>query len=74
MLNDELNDVELGRTLRASLPRATAEGPSRDLWPDVIRRARQPPRWSPADWSVAAVIIVSLLLFPKWFWFLAYHL
>ena len=75
MLNDELNDVELVRTLRAALPpRATAQRPSRDLWPDVMRRVQQPPRWSPADWSVAAIVIVSLLLFPKWFWFLAYHL
>ena len=74
MLNDELNDVELARTLRAALPRAAADRPSHDLWPDVIRRAQQPARWSPADWSAAAIVIVALLMFPKWFWFLAYHL
>jgi len=74
MLNDELNDLELARTLRAALPRATADSPAHDLWPDVIRRAQQRARWSPADWSAAAIVIVALLMFPKWFWFVAYHL
>jgi hypothetical protein len=74
MLNDDTNDVELARTLRAALPRAAAERPSRDVWPDVVRRAQQPAHWSPADWSVAAIVIIALLVFPKWFWFLAYHL
>ena len=74
MLNDDLTDVELARTLRAALPRTAAEKPSRDLWPDVIRRGQQPQRWSPADLSVAAIVIIALTLFPKWFWFLAYHL
>lgn len=74
MLNDELNDVELTRTLRAALPRATAHRPPRDVWPDVIRRVQQPPRWSLADWSAAAIVGITLLMFPKWFWFVAFHL
>jgi hypothetical protein len=74
MLNDELNGVELKRTLRAALPRTVVDRPSRDLFPDVLRRAQQRAGWSPADWSAAAVVIIALLLFPKWFWFVAYHL
>ena len=74
MLNDDLNDVEFARLLRAALPRATAHRPPQDLWPEVIRRAHQRPRWSLADWSAAAVVGITLLMFPKWFWFIAFHL
>ena len=74
MLSDELNDIELKRTLRAALPRTAAAKPSRDLWTDLRRRAQQPARWSPADWSAVAIVILALLVFPKWFWFVAYHL
>ncbi len=74
MLNDEVNDVELARTLRAALPRATAHRPPHDVWSDVIRRAQQPPRWSLADWGAAAIVVITLLMFPKWFWFIAFHL
>jgi hypothetical protein len=31
-------------------------------------------RFSAADLSVAAMVVIALLLFPRWFWFLAYHL
>jgi hypothetical protein len=27
-----------------------------------------------ADWSLAAIVAIVLLMFPEWFWFLAYHL
>jgi hypothetical protein len=69
-----LNDDELLRSLRAAVPRVDLSGLSRDLWPRVVERAHQRPRWSLADWSAAAVIVISLLLVPKWFWFIAYHL
>jgi hypothetical protein len=74
MLNSEPNDIELARTLRAALPRAAAHQPSRDLWPEVIRRTQQPRRWSVADSSAAAIVVIALVMFPKWFWFVAYHL
>ena len=73
-MNGEPNDVELVRTLRAALPRAAARRPPRDLWPDVIRRTQQPPRWSVADLSAAGIVVMALVMFPKWFWFVAYHL
>jgi hypothetical protein len=76
MLNpdDELRDQELVRALRAALPRIDRVAPLRDLWPSVLVRTRQTARWSPLDWSAAAVIVIALLMFPKWFWFVAYHL
>jgi hypothetical protein len=29
---------------------------------------------SSVDWSLAALVAIVLLMFPEWFWFLAYHL
>lgn len=75
-----LNDEDLVRTLRSALPPVAMTAPaapqprSHDLWPSVVARARQRPRWSVADWSVAAMVVVALLMFPKWILFLAYHL
>ena len=69
-----LNDEELVRSLRSALPGIEPSAPSRDLWPAVVQRTQQPVRWSLADWSAAAVVTGALLLFPKWFWFIAYHL
>ena len=68
-----LNDEEIGRLLRAALPIPDASAPSRDAWPLILKRHERP-RWSTADWGVAAAIVIALLLFPEWFWFLAYHL
>ena len=71
-----LNDQDLVRTLRSALPPVVTapQTRTRDLWPQVAERARRRTRWSAADWSAAAAIVIALLMFPKWFWFLAYHL
>lgn len=69
-----LNDEELIRSLRARVPPADPAAPSRDLWPRLLQRTHQRPPWSLADWSAAAIIVITLLMFPKWFWFVAYHL
>jgi hypothetical protein len=69
-----MTDDDLIRMLRASLPDVSAAGPTGDLWEAVVVRAERRIRWTSADWSVAALVAVALLLFPKWFWFLAYHL
>ena len=69
-----MTDEELLRSLRSALRRVDARSPSRDLWPSVVQRAQRPARWSLVDSSLAAVVVLVLLLFPEWFWFLAYHL
>jgi hypothetical protein len=71
MQND---DEHLRGFLKAALPPMRNERPSRDVWPLIAARTSARPSWSLADWSAAAVIVGALLLFPKWFWFLAYHL
>jgi len=68
-------DDELLRSLlKTALPPVTPHPPSRDVWPRVLARTSSGPKWTVTDWSAAAVIVGALLLFPKWFWFLAYHL
>ena len=69
------HDDELLRALlKTALPPAHPGPPSRDVWPRVVACTSAAPKWTLADWSAAAVVIGALLLFPKWFWFLAYHL
>lgn len=72
---NDINDEDLVRhLLHSALPPIGAVTPARDLWPEVVRRSRRQARWTPLDSSLAAVIVLALLVFPKWFWFLAYHL
>ena len=72
VINNEEDSVR--RLLQSALPPLNSVTPSRDLWPDVVRRSQRPARWTSVDSSLAAVVLLALLLFPKWFWFLAYHL
>jgi hypothetical protein len=73
-MNDVNEDMAVRQSLKSALPAVVPAAPSRDLWPDVVARVRRPARWSMLDTSLAAVVVLALLLFPKWFWFLAYHL
>jgi hypothetical protein len=61
-----INDDRLSHLLRTA--------PSRDLWPAVVQRSEARIEVSSADWSLAALVAIALLMFPEWFWFLAYHL
>jgi hypothetical protein len=69
-----INDGQLSQLLRTALPAADATGPSRDLWPAVVQRSTARVEVSSADWSLVALVAILLLMFPEWFWFLAYHL
>jgi hypothetical protein len=69
-----INDDQLFHLLRTALPAADTTAPSRDLWPAVVQRSEARIEVSSADWSLAALVAIALLMFPEWFWFLAYHL
>ena len=69
-----INDDQLSNLLRTALPAADTTAPSRDLWPAVVQRSEAGIQVSSADWSLAALVAIALLMFPEWFWFLAYHL
>lgn len=72
---NDVNDQDLVRhLLKSALPPVPPVTSSRDLWPEVVRRSQRPARWTSVDSSIAAAAVLALLLFPKWIWFLAYHL
>jgi hypothetical protein len=60
------SDERLRRALRTAIPPAPATGPSRDLWPRVLRRLEdQPAPASRLDWALLAALLVWLVLFPE---------
>jgi hypothetical protein len=69
-----INDDQFSQLLRMALPAADATVPSRDLWPAVVRRSEERTEVSSADWSLAVLVAIVLLIFPEWLWFLAYHM
>jgi hypothetical protein len=69
-----MNDDQISLLLRTALPAVGVERPSRDLWPAVVQRSEARLEVSSADWSLAAVVAIALVLFPEWFWLLAYQL
>jgi len=69
-----INDDQLSQLLRTALPSADATAPPRDLWPAVVRRSEVRLEVSSADWGLVVLVAIVLLMFPEWFWFLAYHL
>jgi hypothetical protein len=69
-----ITDDQLSQWLRTAVPAVDQTTPSRDLWPAVVQRAGTRERLSTADLSIAAIVVIALLMFPKWLLFLAYHL
>ena len=67
-------DERLQHLLRSAVPSAAGPGPSKDLWPLVENRFRTPRGWSKLDVSLAAIVVLVLLMFPGWLLLLAYHL
>jgi hypothetical protein len=68
------DDDRLQQLVRSALAPAVDQGPSRDLWPLVSNRVQVRSRWSWLDVSLASVVTVVLLLFPRGLLLLAYHL
>jgi hypothetical protein len=69
-----MTDDRLQELLLTAIAPSSDEGPTRDLWPRMLNRFEQAPRWSYVDLSLAAAVIVTLAVFPEWLWPLAYHL
>ena len=60
--------------VRAALPPIVAGEPGRDLWPRVVERLNTRPPWSWVDAGLAAIVVLTLLMFPEGLFLLAYHL
>jgi hypothetical protein len=56
------------------MPPTSRDGPTRDLWPAVVDRARGKGPWSWFDLAVAAAVIAAGALFPGWLISLAYYM
>ena len=69
-----MTDERLKDLLRSALPPANQQGPSRDLWPQVVNRIEASPAWSRLDTSVAVGVTIALLVFPKALLLMAFHL
>jgi hypothetical protein len=68
------DDDRLQDLLRSAFPRIADQEPSRDLWPLVVNQIHAPVTRSWLDISLAAVIVMLLMMFPEWLWLLVYHL
>jgi hypothetical protein len=69
-----MTDKRLQELLRGSMVLADPEEPQRDLWPRMLARFDERPRWSYVDLGLAAAAAIALAVFPEWLWLLAYHL
>jgi len=69
-----MTDELLKDLLRSALPPTNRQGPSRDLWPQVVSRIEASPAWSWLDTSVAVGVTIALLVFPKALLLIAFHL
>lgn len=68
------DDDRLVSLLRLAMPPTSRDGPTRDLWPAVVDRARGKGPWSWFDLAVAAAVIAAGALFPGWLISLAYYM
>jgi hypothetical protein len=65
------------RLLKSSLPRITNVEPTRDLWPEMLRRIESGGSRVPfgvLDWLIAGLVAASVFLFPDLIPGLLYHL
>jgi hypothetical protein len=60
-----MTDELLKDLLRSALPPANRQNSSRDLWPQIVSRIEARPAWSWLDTSVAVVVTLAMLAFPK---------
>ena len=74
-MTDEENNNDVKTLLKEALAPVRQTELQRDLWPQMLRRLDEEPLRVPwFDWALAAVLAVSLLLFPGTIPALLYHL
>jgi hypothetical protein len=61
-MTDHIPDTRLVILLRAAMPPAGAAGPSRDMWPLVVKRSRKRQKWSWVDLALAAGAAAALVI------------
>jgi hypothetical protein len=68
MTEDHLRDL-----LKSAMPPSTADEPSRDLWPQVLRHGHRWPAWAWVDLGLAAAATLAALSMPSTWFLLACH-
>ena len=59
-------EEKIRKLLKDAFPRVDDAGPSRDLWPGVLRRLDEAPARVPwYDWICAGVLVALLVLSPE---------
>jgi hypothetical protein len=75
-MNNDIEQVQL--LLKRSLPPMADLEPSRDLWPDMLRRigsgGGRTVRFNLLDWILAGLVTATVLAFPGLIPGLLYHL
>lgn len=74
---NESEQDRIRRLLKSSLPRITNAEPTRDLWPEMLRRIESGGsrvRFGVIDWVIAGLVAASVFLFPDLIPGLLYHL
>ena len=68
-----MTDDQLAALLRTAMPPLGSRTPPRDLWPRLVRRAHQRPRWTWLDIGLAAAVAGALFVWPESLLLLAYY-
>lgn len=66
-------DSRVVALLRSAIPPVAPAGPARDMWPLVVSRSQQRPKWSWLDFGLAAGAALALWTRPDLLMLLAYY-
>ena len=71
-------EERIRQLLKSSLPPITDAEPTRDLWPEMLRRIEVNPdnrvTFGLLDWVITGLVAASMLVFPELIPGLLYHL
>lgn len=68
------DDSRLLALVRSAVPTPLVTAvPSRDLWPLVVKRSEERPKWSWLDVGLATGVAIALAIWPDVLLRLAYH-
>jgi hypothetical protein len=75
---NESEDERIRQLLKSALPRIANAEPTRDLWPDMLKRieagAESGVRFGLLDWVIAGLAAAAVFLFPGMIPVVLYHL
>lgn len=66
-------DTRVLALLRSAIPPVATAAPSRDMWPRIVKRSRDRPKWSWLDVGLGVGVATALVVRPDLLLLLAYH-